>query len=126
MYCRILKKVIKETKKQFYDRLTAQSDKKTKTTWNIINNETARMHPIEQVPSSLVNMGTLKDKKQWQIPSVNFFNNFREIKQIQVWKMDAISFLMDSFPGNLLTINIITITEAEINILYLLDRASLW
>ena len=64
MYCRILKKkVIKQGKKQFYDRLIAQSDNKTKTKWNIIKNETGRMHPMKQVPSSLVNMGTLKDQK---------------------------------------------------------------
>jgi len=44
--------------------LRVQSDNKTKTSWNIIKNEAARMHPIEQVPSSLVNMGTLKDQKR--------------------------------------------------------------
>jgi len=47
--------------------------------------------------------------------SVTFFNSLREIKQIQVRRRDAISLLMDSFPGNLPTINIIPIIEAEIN-----------
>jgi hypothetical protein len=71
-HCRILNKVIKEAKKQFYDQLIAKSDNKIKTTWNIIKNETGRMHPIEQVFSSLVNIGTLED----QTTLANTFNNF--------------------------------------------------
>ena len=31
------------------------------------------MHAIEQVPSTLVDMGKLKDKKQWQMLSITFF-----------------------------------------------------
>ena len=42
-YCKMLKKVIKEAKKQLYDRLIAKSDNKIKTTWNIIKNETGRV-----------------------------------------------------------------------------------
>ena len=42
-YCKILKKVIKEGKKQFYGRLISKSDNKIKTTWNIIKNETGRV-----------------------------------------------------------------------------------
>jgi hypothetical protein len=52
--------------------LVAKSDNKIKTTWNIIKNETVRMHPIEQVPSSFVNKGTVKD----QTTGANTFNNF--------------------------------------------------
>ena len=48
------------------------------------------------------------------MPSVTVFNNFRKIKQKQILKRDAISFLKNSFPGNVLTINMIPITEAEI------------
>ena len=73
------------------------------------------MNPTEQVPSSLVNMGTLKDQRTVANDFKTFCNNFRKIKQIQIWKRDAISFLKDSFPGNIPTINIIPITEAEIN-----------
>jgi len=56
-----------------YDRLIAKSENKTKTTWNIIKNETGRMHAIEHVPSTLVDMGKLKDKKK---TVANTFNNF--------------------------------------------------
>jgi len=77
MYCRILKEVIKEAKKQFYDSLIVKSDNKTKTVWNTIQSGTGRMHPIAQVPSTLVNMGKLKDKNAVE----NAFNNF--FKQLQ-------------------------------------------
>jgi len=60
-------------KKKIYDRLIAKSENKTKTTWNIIQNETGRMHPIEEVPSTLVDMGKLKDKKTVANASNNFF-----------------------------------------------------
>ena len=93
MYCRILQKVIKEAKKQFYDSLIAKSDNKTKTTWNIIKNETGRMHPIEQVPSTLMNMAKLKDQKT----VANAFNNFflttsEKLNRYKSEKRNAISF----------------------------------
>jgi hypothetical protein len=39
-YCRFLRKVMKEAKKQHYSRLIAKSNNKRKTTWNIIKKET--------------------------------------------------------------------------------------
>jgi len=70
---------------------------------------------LEQVPSTLVNMGKLKDQKT----VANAFNNFslttsEKLIRYKSEKRDAISFLKDSFPGNFPTINIIPITEAEI------------
>jgi hypothetical protein len=47
-YCKILNNVINEAKKQHYSRLTAKSDNKIKTTWNIIKRETGKMHLSEQ------------------------------------------------------------------------------
>jgi hypothetical protein len=89
---------------------------KIKTTWNIIKNETGRMHPIEQVFSTLVNTGTLED----QTTLANTFNNFfflMTTEKLNIYKsenIEAILFLKDSFPGNFLIINIIPITEAAI------------
>jgi hypothetical protein len=56
------------------------------------------MHPIEQVPSSLVNIGTLKD----QTTVANSFNNFflTTSEKLNIHKSeegDAISFIKDSF-----------------------------
>jgi hypothetical protein len=45
-YCRIIKKVIREAKKQHCSRLIAKSSNKVKTTWNIIK-ETGKVHPTE-------------------------------------------------------------------------------
>jgi hypothetical protein len=73
------------------------------------------MHPIEQVPTSLVNIGTLKD----QTTVANIFNNFflTASEKLNIHKFeegDAISFFKDSFARNFPNINIIPITEAEI------------
>ena len=73
------------------------------------------MHPTEQVPSSFVNIGTLKD----QTIFANTFNNFflTTLEKLNIHKFEernAISFLKDSFPRNVPNINIIPITEAEI------------
>ena len=60
-YCEILRKGIKESKKQHYSRLTAKSNNKIKTTLNIILKETGKVLSVEQVPSLLVNDEKLKD-----------------------------------------------------------------
>ena len=73
------------------------------------------MCPIKQVPSTLEKMGKLKDQKT----VANAFNNLflttsEKLNWYESEKRDAISFLNDSFPGNVPTINIIPITKAEI------------
>jgi hypothetical protein len=54
-YCKILRKLIKEAKKERYFRLIAKYDNKMKTAWNIIKKETGKIHSVEQVPTLLVN-----------------------------------------------------------------------
>jgi hypothetical protein len=71
-YCKILRKVIREAKKQHYSRLIAQSNNKIKTTWNIIKKETEKVHPPEQIPSLLVDNKKLNDPKN----VANAFNKF--------------------------------------------------
>jgi hypothetical protein len=117
-YCRILKKVIKETKKLHYGRLIAKSNNKIKTTWNIIKKETGKGHPIEQAPSLLVNNKKLTD------PSVvtSAFNNFfltaaEKLNTQKPEKGDAISFLKDSFPRKFTSIKIIPVTATEMKII---------
>lgn len=68
-YCKILRKLIKETKKQHYNRLTAKSNK-IKTTWIIIKKETRKIHLLEQVPTLVVNDEKLKIQQTWPMPSV--------------------------------------------------------
>ena len=77
------------------------------------------MHSIEKVPSTLVNMGKLKDKKKTVANAFNnfFLTNSEKWNRYKSEKRDAISFLKDSFPGNFPTINIIPITEAEIKVI---------
>ena len=114
-YCRILKKVIREAKKQHYSRLIAKSSNKVKTTWNIIKKETGKLHPTEQIPSLVMGNENLKEPESL----ANTFNNYflTVAEQLNVQKSekgDAISLLKKSFPGNFPSIKIIPITEAEI------------
>ena len=84
------KKSNKRSKKEFYDRLIAKTDNKIKTTWNIIKNGTGRMNPIEQVPTSLVNIGTLKDQTTVTNNFKNFFLTTLEKSNIHKFEGDAI------------------------------------
>jgi hypothetical protein len=64
--------MIREAKKQHYSRYIAKSSNKVKTVWNILWKETGKVHPTEQVPSSVVTNEKLKDPKSM----ANAFNNF--------------------------------------------------
>jgi len=59
-------------KKQHYSRLTAKSNNKIKTKWNIMKKETGKVNSVEQVPILLVNDEKLKDPTG----IANAFNNF--------------------------------------------------
>jgi 5'(3')-deoxyribonucleotidase len=49
-YCRILREVIKAAKRNYYNKLIVNSDNKTKTIWNIVNNETGKYNNIHDPP----------------------------------------------------------------------------
>ena len=72
-YCKILRKVIKEAKKQHYSRLKAKSNTKIKTTSSIIKKETGKIHSVEQFPNLLVNDKKLKDPTDVANAFYNFF-----------------------------------------------------
>jgi hypothetical protein len=71
-YCKIIIKVIKETRKQHYCKLIEKSNNKIKKTWNIIKKETGKIHSVEQFPTLLVNDEKLQD----QTYAAKAFNNF--------------------------------------------------
>jgi hypothetical protein len=83
---------------------------------------TGKVHTVDKLPNSLVTDGKLKDPTD--VASV--FKNLcititEELNIQQKVKSDATSILEDSFPGNVPRIEIITITEAELqSIIYLL------
>jgi ribosomal protein L33 len=93
-YCQILKKVIKEAKELHYSRLIAKSNNKIKTTWNIIQKQKGKGHPIEQAPSLLVNNEKLTDPSMVANAFNNFFLTFAEkLKTQKPEKGDVVSFL---------------------------------
>jgi hypothetical protein len=55
-------------------------------------NETGKMHPIEHVPSTLVNMGKLKDQKTVANAFNNFFLTSEKLNRYKSEKRNAISF----------------------------------
>jgi hypothetical protein len=54
-YCKVLSRVIKEAKRQYYSRSIEKSHNKIKTIWNIIKCETSKCHQTEQISSVLIN-----------------------------------------------------------------------
>ena len=115
---KILRKALKEVKKQYYSRLLAKSDNKIKTTWNIIQKEMGKVYAVEEVPTLHVNNEQLKDPTKMANAFNTFFVAVSEESNIQqIEKRDAISILKDLFAGNFLSIKIISITEAEIQII---------
>jgi tRNA uridine 5-carbamoylmethylation protein Kti12 len=71
-YCKIVRNVVKEAKKQHYSRRIGKSNTKIKTTMNNIKKETGKVHSVEQVPTLLVNDEKLKDPTY----VANAFNSF--------------------------------------------------
>jgi hypothetical protein len=72
-YCKILRKVIKETKQQHYSRLITKSNNKIKTK-NIIMRK-RETHTVVQVPSLVVNDEKLRIQETWPMPSIISYNN---------------------------------------------------
>jgi hypothetical protein len=61
--CKILTRVIKETKRQHYYRLIEKSDK-IKATWNIIKHESGKLYPTEQISSVLITKNKVNDSQK--------------------------------------------------------------
>jgi len=99
-------KVIKETKKEHYSRLTAKSNNTIKTTLSIIK---------KKWPEKCIQQNDEKQKHQKKKMNNTFDCFFLKITNIHhIQKEDAILFLEYSFPENFISITIISITEAEI------------
>jgi len=82
------KKVIKESKRQHYNRLTA--------TWNVIIRERGKVHSTEQVHSIVIKCEKIKGSKNVANAFINFFLTITLILNIhQVEKEDNILFLKD-------------------------------
>jgi hypothetical protein len=112
--CKILSKVTKEAKKEHYSRLTAKSDNKIKTTWNIIKNKTGKMHLPEQPPSLLINIENVMDPKIVANALNTFFLTVTENLSLhQEGEEYALSLLKDAFREGFPSINIIPTTETE-------------
>jgi hypothetical protein len=95
-YCKIIRKVIKESRKQHYCRLIIISNNKILKKWNIIKEETGKVHLVEQVFTLLVNDGNIQVQTNAAKSLCNFFITITEKLNIQhVEKGDVIHILTD-------------------------------
>jgi hypothetical protein len=114
-YCEILNKVIQQAKRQHYNRIIAKSNNKIKTIWNIIKQETGKMHATEQMPSLLINDEKIEDpEKVADIFNSFFLSTAENLNLYQVGKEEPISFITGAFPCKFHGIKIVPTSEAEI------------
>jgi hypothetical protein len=113
-YCKILSRVIKEAKRQHYNRLITKFNNQIKTTWNIIRHERGKSHLTEQIPSLLINDEKVKDPKDIADAFNTFFLTITQINLHQEAGDDAISFLREAFPEKFPGIKTIPSMETEI------------
>jgi len=93
----------------------AKFDNKIKTTWNIIKQETGKLHVTEQMPSLLMNDEEIKDPEKVSNVFNSFFLSIAENSYLhQVVQEYPISFLKDTFSSKFHAIKIIPTSEAAI------------
>jgi adenylyl- and sulfurtransferase ThiI len=71
-YCKILKDVIREAKKQYYNRQVLNSSNKIKTVWDITKSVTGKLTKVDTIQKLKVN-GEVMSKRQDIADSVNSF-----------------------------------------------------
>ena len=96
-YCKILSKIIKEAKRQHYNKQILTSHNKTRTIWNIVKTETGRRIRKEEVSSLTIN-GELIQNQQVIANSFNdYFLNIAE-KLMTANQTDQLSRLNNNIP----------------------------
>ena len=96
-YCKILSKIIKEAKRQHYNKQILTSHNKTRTVWNIVKTETGRRIRKEDVSSLTIN-GELIQSQQVIANSFNdYFLNIAE-KLMTANQTDQLSRLNNNIP----------------------------
>jgi len=114
-YCRFLRKVIRKAKEMCYNELLSSSTNKSKTSWNIINNEigTASGKIFTETEFKLGSkiIGTNQSAK---IFNNYFINSVDELITQQPNTASAMFSLTESFPYEFPQIINIPVTEAEV------------
>jgi hypothetical protein len=63
-YCEILKKVLTEAKKSFYNKQIESSSKKVKTTWKIIKESTGKVQSTDIIKEINIEAGQITDEQE--------------------------------------------------------------
>jgi hypothetical protein len=77
-YCKLLNKFIQQAKIQHCNRSIVKSYNKIKTTWNIMEQGTGKIHVTEQMPSLLINDKKIKEPEKVADVSSSFFLSISE------------------------------------------------
>jgi len=114
-YCRVIRKIIRKAKEMYYNKLLSSSTDKSKTFWNIINNEidTASSKKCTRTEFKLGNkiIGT----NQWAKIFNNYFiNSVDEFNHTATKYWISIFSLKELYPYEFPQIISIPITEAEV------------
>jgi hypothetical protein len=110
-----VKEIIRKAKEMYYNEVLLLSTNKSKTSWNIINNETgtASSKKLTQTAFKLGNkiIGTIQSTK---IFNNYFINSVDELITQQLNTESAVFLCKESFPYEFPQITNIPITEAEV------------
>ena len=114
-YCRVLRKAIRKAKEMYYNELLSLSANKSKTSWNIINNEigTASSKKFTQTEIKLGNKN-IRTNQSAKIFNNYFINSVDELITQQPNTESAMFSLSESFPYEFPQIINIPITETEV------------
>jgi hypothetical protein len=114
-YCSILKKVIREAKKKYYNQLISSSDNKIKTTLKIIEIEAGKNKINDRLPQSFQNNGkkiNFDDAAQTFSKYFIILTENMNMKNADVHS--AISYLYSYFPNGFPKMKISPVAETEI------------
>jgi hypothetical protein len=114
-YCSILRRVIREAKKIYFRHLLDTSENKTKTMWTSINRVTRKAKKSSHLPHLFKMNNMVVSIEESTEAFNNYFLNIMNDLQIQTdTDISPISLLKNAYQNDFSEMNIIPVTEGEI------------
>jgi hypothetical protein len=113
-YCNILRKVIREARKKYYNHLISSSDNKIKTTWKIIGTESGKNITNEHLPHNFIAGNNKISSKVAAQTFCNYFTTLAENLNLRYAEpQSAMMYLKTFFPRGFPVMKISPVTENE-------------
>jgi hypothetical protein len=114
-YCTILRKIVREAKKLYYNNQIKNSANKIKTIWDIVKTNSGKAQASVKTFDFNSENGSKKDVKK----IANTFNKFflsvaENLNNVQPRIDEALKLLHETYKGSITEMKIIPVTEAEI------------